>query len=236
MRKERGFMQLSMAALLALASGGSAQEAKPAQMKDVFQFVGQALKEDSKLKVWRPALRKAIEAYLKKLGKDAAPESARDAARAMESAFVKAKEVIRANTEKTEGILLVVKDAKGLKLNSTLLICESADFVEIDHSVVVCLGDLKVREELHQSVIFARGKVEVGGNQARDEAFNSTIFCEGEFRCVGYGRDSTLLALGGVRIEGRSKENVFVNCPSVKLGDSFKDKQITKKDLPGAPQ
>lgn len=188
----------------------------------------EALKEGSKPEEWRPKLKQLVEKLLAELGHDAAAESVRDCRLSIAGSFAETHEVGRENEDRPVNRILLVDRAKGTRADrGVLLVCGSAEFENIDDSVLICLGDVRVTRELEQSVLIAAGKVEIG-----DDIQNSIVVCAGAFACGKDQRDSTIMALGGAKVAGRCKEGVWVNTPSVECPKREGDREVTNARLP----
>ena len=231
LKKHRNSKDLEVRARLA----GIRLHLSMSRMAEVFSFVEKARKEGRKVEEWKPELKTLLVKFLEVLGEDASPESRRDTARLLPRIMERPLGVVRENRDKARKGIYVLNQAKGDKFDDGLLLCASADYGEIDDSIVICLGDVKIRE-LKQSLVFAMGKVEVIGKYKDAYATkNSIILCGGGFLCTETALDNTIISPKGVKIVGRSKENAFINSPAVMVGSTFKDRTATKKSLPGSP-
>ena len=120
--------------------------AKPWTPDEAVTLSKAALKEGSEPKSWRPALKTHLDGFLDRIGKDGSVDSLRFVFKSFEEAFDETRPVVRAVPEKFEKTVLLLKEAKGTKAKSVLVLCESAEFDEIQDSVVVCAGALQAKK------------------------------------------------------------------------------------------
>jgi len=188
-----------------------------------------ALKAESKLEDWRPALKALLGKLLDELGDDVAPDSRRDAIKAIAKGFEDGMKVVRENADDQKGAVYLVAKARGTEADrGAMIVCESADFGKIDDSIVICLGDVSIGTKLQRSIIIATGKVTLAG-----EAKNSVVVCQ-TFTVGEKLRDCTVVASGECTIALDSKECVYVNTNLKIGGKSEKDRQVEKARLPAA--
>ena len=207
--------------LATLLLPGQGDGPAPFEIEQIFSCAEKALREDSKPEDWRPELRGLVERYLKLLGSPAQSDRVKEAVRHFKGAFVPGLNVVRTNPEKPRSIVIIVPEGKGRKIDrNVLLVCNSAVYEQFDDSVVVCLGDVKVNK-LEDTVLFAKGKVEVG----RRGAVRSIAYSGGRFTAPK-AEENIIIARRGAALD-RSSLNVFVNTSDRKLGLSEEDSFLT---------
>lgn len=197
---------------------------------EAFALGWQVLKEEGKTKDWRPDLGKRLDVLLKLLG-DAPGEKVRERApRLRIECLDEGHALVTKNQDEIKESAAVLVKAKGKEFERrSVLVCDSGEFEKMKECVVLCMGDLKVRE-LERAIVLARGKVTIGRRAA-----GCLIYAGGRITSDDEIEDCTLLAEGGVEIKNDSEENVFVNTPERKIGSNKKgdDKEVTIPGLPG---
>ena len=205
-----------------------AEALRPFLIDDLFGAAAEALKADSKAEAWRPRLREEVTRYVRALGDGVSPAAAKAAADGLAGPFRDALQIVRENKPQAKGVALVLGAAKGKKLEGgTLLVCESCDFEQVDDSVIVCTGDVKIGK-LHRSVVIAKGAVTIGKEMA-----DVMLFCAGRLKIGTTLDNSTILAVGGAEVAGKAKENWFVNTAEKQIKSNAAERVVKKPKLPG---
>jgi len=222
-------MRFALAALLLLVQ-------EPEKVKEefkvdqVFALGWKVIKEEGKTKHWRLDLGKQLDAFLGILGDKAGRKVLEDAPKVRKDCLDEGHALVTENREEIKESAAVIVKAKGKELERrSVLVCESGDFEKMKECVIICAGDLKVKE-LERAIVFAKGNVSIGRR-----AQGSLIYAGGKITSEDEIESCTLLAEGGLEIKKDSEGNVFVNTPDRKIAASKKgdDKEVYIPNLPG---
>jgi len=199
----------------------------PFEVDDIFTLAGEAMKADSKPHDWRPKMRDFVRKYVELLGNEAKAKHVKEAVLRMTDAMADGNAVSRANVEAPSSQAVIAEKASGTKAGYALLVAGAVSFDRIDESVVVCLGDVKVRK-LEDTILFAKGKVEIGDKGC----VRSIVYCAGGFVAADT-EGGIILSLGGIEVPGEADGTVWVNAPDRSVGRSRGDREIKVEKLPG---
>src|SRR5688572_10495662 len=135
------------------------QEPKEFKFDDTFALGAKVIKEEGKTKDWRASLGKELDLFVKLVGAAATPKLAEHLPKLREECLKESLPLVTKNRDEINGSAAVIAKAEGKEIEKrSVLVCDEGKFENIKEVVVVCMGDLRVKE-LSRAVVFVKGTV-----------------------------------------------------------------------------
>lgn len=174
----------------------------------------------------RATLAKRLREMLNALSDDLDPTMMTVVSEVLEVSLAERNPFEKENRDAVRQAILAVAEARGTSVGpEAVIICRSAEFDTITNAVVICLGDVKAKA-INNSLIIARGKIDVGIDARR-----CTVFAGGGFACGRQIRNSAVWAPGGASAMV-STRCVWINTPDVQIQrEQGTDAKVTREKV-----